>query len=140
MIEIRLSSLPVPKSNRYVRKKGGKVFKPSRIKNWEVRALWEIKQQYSGEPLEGELLMEVIFILPNHRKRDIDNMLKSLWDVLEKGGVFKNDNQIYEIRTLKVVNRGKQGTIIRIRKARRHMDSEAFGLFTPYPPEGNPQG
>jgi Endodeoxyribonuclease RusA. len=53
-IKLELSSLPVPKSNRYIRKKGGVVFKPPRVKNWEMRAVWEIKQQYQGEPLEGK--------------------------------------------------------------------------------------
>jgi len=116
MIEIFLSQVPVPKSNRYIRRKGGKVFKPPRVKNWEVRALWEIREQYSGEPLEGKLSMEVILILPNNRKRDIDNILKSLWDVLEKARVIKNDNQIYEIRTVKKVQKGQQGTIVRIKE------------------------
>ncbi|MCS7308547.1 MAG: RusA family crossover junction endodeoxyribonuclease, partial [Aquificaceae bacterium] len=41
--------LPVPKSNRYIRKRGGVVFKPPRVKNWEVRAIWEIREQYSGK-------------------------------------------------------------------------------------------
>jgi crossover junction endodeoxyribonuclease RusA len=113
-IKLELSSLPVPKSNRYIRKRGGVVFKPPRVKNWEVRAVWEIKQQYQGEPLEGKLSMEVILVLPNHRKRDIDNMLKSLWDVLEKAKVIKNDNQIYEIRTLKRIEKDVQKTIIYI--------------------------
>jgi crossover junction endodeoxyribonuclease RusA len=76
--------------------------------------VWEIKQQYQGEPLEGKLSMEVILVLPNHRKRDIDNMLKSLWDVLEKAKVIKNDNQIYEIRTLKRIEKGEQKTLIYI--------------------------
>jgi crossover junction endodeoxyribonuclease RusA len=53
-------------------------------------------------------------VLPNHRKRDIDNMLKSLWDVLEKAKVIKNDNQIYEIKTLKRVEKGAQKTLIYI--------------------------
>ena len=124
MIEIRLSSLPVPKTNRYIRKRGGKVFKPPRVKNWEVRALWEIKNQYSGKPLDGKLSMEVILILPNNRKRDIDNMLKSLWDALEKGGVINNDNQIYEVRTLKLIQKGKQETIVRIKEFE---DDKDFG-------------
>jgi len=115
-IELHLSSLPVPKSNRYIRKKGGTVFKPPRIKNWEARAIWEIKQQYSGDPLDGPLSMEVILVLPNRRKRDIDNMLKSLWDVLEKAKVIKNDNQIYEIRTIKQIEKNVQKTIIYIKR------------------------
>ncbi|ADO45613.1 Crossover junction endodeoxyribonuclease [Hydrogenobacter thermophilus TK-6] len=116
MIEIVLSQVPVPKSNRYVRRKGGKVFKPPRVKNWEVRALWEISQQYSGKPLEGKLSMDVVLVLPNNRKRDIDNMLKSLWDILERAGVIKNDHQIYEIRTIKKVIKGEQKTIVRIKE------------------------
>lgn len=107
--------LPVPKSNRYIRRKGGKVFKPPRVKNWEARALWEIREQYSGTPIEGKVSVYVELLLPNHRRRDIDNMLKSLWDVLEKGGVIKNDNQIYEVRTIKKVVKGKQGTLVCIR-------------------------
>ncbi|MDW8032814.1 MAG: RusA family crossover junction endodeoxyribonuclease [Aquificaceae bacterium] len=118
MIELRLSLLPVPKSNRYIRRRGGKVFKPPRVKNWEVRALWEIREQYSGEPLGGKLSVYVELLLPNHRRRDIDNMLKSLWDILEKGGVIKNDSQIYEIRTVKKVIKGQQGTLVCIEEFR----------------------
>jgi len=102
----------VPKSNRYIRRKGGAVFKPPRVKNWEARAIWEIRQQYEGEPLDGPLSVEIILILPNRRKRDIDNMLKSLWDVLERAKVIKNDNQIYEVRTVKKIEKGMQGTTI----------------------------
>jgi crossover junction endodeoxyribonuclease RusA len=116
VVELRLSMLPVPKSNRYIRRRGGKVFKPPRIKNWEVRALWEICQQYSGEPITGKLSIYVELILPNHRRRDIDNMLKSLWDILERGKVIKNDSQIYEVRTVKRVLKGEQGTFIRIKE------------------------
>ncbi|MFN3813776.1 MAG: RusA family crossover junction endodeoxyribonuclease [Aquificaceae bacterium] len=114
VIEIILSGIPVPKSNRYIRRKGGKVFKPPRVKNWEVRALWEIKEQYKNEPLDCKLSMDILLILPNNRKRDIDNMLKSLWDVLEKAKVIKNDNQIYEVRTIKKVIKGEKRTIIKI--------------------------
>ncbi|MCX8164520.1 MAG: RusA family crossover junction endodeoxyribonuclease, partial [Aquificaceae bacterium] len=74
--------------------------------------LWEIKEQYSGEPIEGKISIYVELLLPNHRRRDIDNMLKSLWDILEKGGVIKNDSQIYEVRTIKKITRGRQGTIV----------------------------
>ncbi|RMH08446.1 MAG: RusA family crossover junction endodeoxyribonuclease [Aquificota bacterium] len=114
MIELFLSSLPVPKSNRYVRRKGGKVFKPPRVKNWEVRALWELMNQHSGEPLEGKLSVYVELTLPNHRRRDIDNMLKSLWDILEKARVIKNDSQIYEVHTVKKVVKGVQGTRVKL--------------------------
>ena len=43
-------------------------------------------------------------------------MLKSLWDVLEKAGVLKNDNLIYEVRTVKRVIKGEQGVEIKIKE------------------------
>ena len=116
MVVLKLSQIPVPKSNRYIRKRGGGVFKPPRVRNWETRAVWEVRQQYSGDPIDRKISVDITLILPNHRKRDIDNMLKSLWDILEKGGVIKNDNLIYEVRTVKKVIKGKQGVEIRIRE------------------------
>ncbi len=116
MLVLKLSQIPVPKTNRYIRRKGGKVFKPPRVKNWEVRALWELRQQYKGDPIDKKISVDITLILPNHRKRDIDNMLKSLWDVLEKAGVIKNDNLIYEVRTVKRIEKGNQGVEIRIKE------------------------
>ncbi len=115
MLVLRLSRLPVPKTNRYVRRRGGRVFKPPRVRNWEVRALWEIKQQYSGKPINRKVAVDIVLTLPNHRRRDIDNMLKSLWDVLEKGGVIADDTLIYEVRTVKRIVRGEEGVLIKIR-------------------------
>ena len=115
-IKLFLSKLPVPKSNRYIRRKGGKVFKPPRVVNWEARAIWELREQYNGKPIDYEISVDIVLILPNRRKRDIDNMLKSLWDVLEKAGVIKNDNLIYEVRTVKKIEKGKEGVYIRIKK------------------------
>jgi len=115
-VVLYLSRLPVPKSNRYIRRKSGKVFKHPRVVNWEVRAIWELRQQYTGNPIDHEVSVEIVLTLPNRRKRDIDNMLKSLWDVLEKAGIIKNDNLIYEVHTLKKVEKGKEGVLIRIKK------------------------
>ncbi len=122
MLVLKLSQVPVPKTNRYIRRKGGKVFKPPRVKNWEVRALWELRQQYGGDPIEHRVSIDITLVLPNHRKRDIDNMLKSLWDVLEKAGILRNDNLIYEVRTVKKIIKGEQGVEIRIK---RFEESEA---------------
>nr|O67766.2 RecName: Full=Crossover junction endodeoxyribonuclease RusA; AltName: Full=Holliday junction nuclease RusA; AltName: Full=Holliday junction resolvase [Aquifex aeolicus VF5] len=114
-IELYLSKLPVPKSNRYIRPKGGKVFKPPRVTNWEARAIWELREQFKGDAIDYEISVDITLILPNRRKRDIDNMLKSLWDVMEKAGVIKNDNLIFEVHTVKKIEKGKEGVIIKIR-------------------------
>ncbi len=113
-ITLFLSSLPVPKTNRYLRKRNGQVFKPPRVSLWEIRAVWELKNQYSGKPLNKPLKVEVFFFLPDKRKRDIDNMLKTLWDILEKARIIENDNLIFETRTVKVSQNSEAGTVIRI--------------------------
>jgi crossover junction endodeoxyribonuclease RusA len=114
-IVLFLSSLPVPKTNRYIRKKNGWVFKSPRVSLWEARALWELRNQYSGEILKEPLSVEVFFFLPDGRKRDIDNMLKTLWDILEKAEIIANDDLIWETKTVKVKKSDTDGTVIVIR-------------------------
>jgi len=116
MVVLKLSQVPVPKTNRYIRRRGGRVFKSPRVKNWEVRALWELREQYRGEPIDYEVSVDITLILPNRRRRDIDNMLKSLWDILEKAGIIENDNLIYEVRTVKKIRKGEQGVEIKIKR------------------------
>ena len=117
-IVLFLSSLPVPKTNRYIRRKNGWVFKPPRVSLWEARALWELKGQYGGETLNCPLSVEVFFFLPDGRKRDIDNMLKSLWDILERAEIIANDDLIWETKTVKVKKSETDGTVIVIRPFR----------------------
>jgi len=113
-----LSTLPVPKTNRYIRRKNGQVFKPPRVSHWESRALWEIRNQYSGDGFKKPVLVEVYFFLPDGRKRDIDNMLKTLWDILEKANVIENDNLIFATKTVKVPKSETSGTVIVIKPFR----------------------
>ena len=114
-IVLFLTTLPVPKTNRYIRRKNGRVFKSPRVIHWESRALWELKKQYTGEVLKEPLSVEVYLFLPDNRKRDIDNMLKTLWDTLEKAKIIENDNLIYETKTVKVKKRKTHGTVIVIK-------------------------
>ncbi|MFP3253669.1 MAG: RusA family crossover junction endodeoxyribonuclease [Hydrogenobaculum sp.] len=114
-----ISEPPKGKANRYVRQKGGAVFKPWKVLSWETKASWEISLQLKKlkfkEPFSCKVSVEAIIFLPDKRRRDIDNMLKTLWDVLEKNDVIKNDNLIYEVNTIKHVEKGMQGIFIKIK-------------------------
>lgn len=124
-ITIFISKAPYPKSNRYIRRKGGKVFKPWKVSSWEVLASNEIRSQLKESLKENEYLfskeveVSTIIILPNKRKRDIDNMLKTLWDVLEKERIIKNDNLINKVETVKLSIKGKEGVLLKIREANK---------------------
>ena len=48
--------------------------------------------------LEGDLRVEIEVFQPDKRKRDIDNLLKSLLDSLTHAKVWKDDNQISDLR------------------------------------------
>lgn len=64
----------------------------------------------AGNPrLEGRLGMEIIAQMPDRRKRDLDNLIKSTQDALAKAGVYDDDCQIddlYISRTQMVWERG----------------------------------
>jgi crossover junction endodeoxyribonuclease RusA len=45
-------------------------------------------------PLEGRLALVADVAPPDRRRRDIDNVQKTLLDALEKGGAYRDDSQI----------------------------------------------
>jgi crossover junction endodeoxyribonuclease RusA len=53
------------------------------------------------QPLEGRLSIHVALYPPDRRKRDLDNVLKSLLDACEHAGCYENDSQIDEIRIVR---------------------------------------
>ena len=62
--------------------------------------------------LEGGLRVEIEVFPPDKRKRDIDNLLKSLLDSLTHAQVWKDDNQIADLR----IYRNKQiAGIVKVR-------------------------
>ena len=89
--------------NASYRSFGNKVYKSKILKYFQkqVEAFFENNQSF--EKLQGNLSIDITFEIKVIRKRDIDNMLKSLLDVLE-GHLFENDNQIFEIRCRKFMN------------------------------------
>lgn len=66
---------------------------------------------------EGPIRVEIEVYPPDERRRDIDNLQKSLLDALEHGGLYRDDSQIVklEIERRDCVPAGR--TLVRIRKA-----------------------
>jgi crossover junction endodeoxyribonuclease RusA len=55
-------------------------------------------------PLEGRLAVHVSLFPPDRRKRDIDNVLKSLLDACEHAGCYASDSQIDELHIVRLEN------------------------------------
>lgn len=56
-------------------------------------------------PLRGPLAMELAVYPPDHRRRDIDNLFKSILDALQHGGAYLDDSQIIDLHARKCTPR-----------------------------------
>lgn len=86
--------LPYPPTvNTYWRHVGSRtlISRKGRQYRNDVAALLAGKQI---EPMAGELSVNVLVHPPDKRRRDLDNILKSLLDSLEHGGAYNDDSQI----------------------------------------------
>ena len=106
MLEIEL---PFPPSvNHYYRRVG-----PRTLVSREGRAFRKrvcaILARLGVKPLDGPLAITIDVHPPDRRRRDIDNVQKSLLDALEHGGAYHDDSQIVRLVAEKrdVVPNGK---------------------------------
>jgi crossover junction endodeoxyribonuclease RusA len=63
-----------------------------------------------GEPLHGDLDIEMYLFPPDARKRDIDNYLKAPLDALTKAGLWGDDSQIKRL-DIKMESKDKFGRV-----------------------------
>ncbi len=89
--------LPYPPSvNSYYRHVGNKTLisregRLFRAKVVSILAIEEIKQ------MEGPIQVAICLRTPDRRRRDVDNVLKSLLDALQHGGAYEDDSQIQRL-------------------------------------------
>jgi Holliday junction resolvase RusA-like endonuclease len=110
MIELEL---PYPPSvNHYWRRvgartlisRGGRAFRD---------AVCAILAARRVRPLDGALAVSIELFPPDHRRRDVDNALKSLLDALAHGGAYHDDSQVAR---LTIQRRGVvPGGMVRVR-------------------------
>lgn len=62
-----------------------------------------------ADPMKGKLEVVIQVCMPDKRRRDIDNLLKPILDVLGQYGVYEDDSQIIDLR-IKSIG-GKKGTV-----------------------------
>ena len=60
-------------------------------------------------PIRGAIRMHIEVYPPDNRRRDLNNLQKSLWDALQKGGAYYDDSQIvkFTVERREVVQEGK---------------------------------
>ena len=89
-----LIELPWPPSvNSYYRHVGRRVLISRKGREYR-RDICAIISSLHIKTFVGDLEMIVDAYPPDNRRRDLDNIQKSLWDSLQHAGVYKDDSQI----------------------------------------------
>ena len=69
------------------------------FRRFEKEALEQIG---THKPLKGNLDIDIVFYMKGKLDTDIDNMVSSIFDVLEKAGCYENDKQITSLTATKI--------------------------------------
>jgi crossover junction endodeoxyribonuclease RusA len=80
-----------PSANRLWRNVNGRTIKSETYRNWLVMAGWDLKSQRPS-PVKGRYRMTVVAVRPDQRRRDLDNLLKPISDLLKECGVIEDDS------------------------------------------------
>lgn len=95
---------PVPKQS-FKKGAGGRGgYTPEQVKQWQdaVRIIAANAMQIQDQDCtEGPLRAELEFILPDRRRRDIDNLTKAVFDGMT-GVVFYDDDQVVALHAYKI--------------------------------------
>ncbi|GAA1453439.1 RusA family crossover junction endodeoxyribonuclease [Nesterenkonia lacusekhoensis] len=102
MIEIVIPGKPIGKGRpRFTR--SGRTYTPQDTRDHEALIAWHAKAAMNRrEPLDGPVEARFLFVLPDRRRRDIDNLIKLAADALN-GIAYHDDTQIHRIEATKHV-------------------------------------
>jgi crossover junction endodeoxyribonuclease RusA len=71
---------------------------------------------YNGKPINKPVAVEITYAFKDNRKRDLDNLTKTLLDVLEDAGILDDDKFVYKLSIEKKTKQEEEKTEIRILK------------------------
>ena len=101
MIELKLP-IPPTVNHYYVRTIRGMVIGKKGVAFRKETLLLFHTLFPSHKVFDGKLKVDIKFIPPDRRRRDVDNILKCLLDSLEKASIYKDDSQIIDLRVRKL--------------------------------------
>jgi crossover junction endodeoxyribonuclease RusA len=69
-------------------------------KAFAEQVFWLVREQKAHKNLKADLKLVIHVYVPDRRRRDIDNLSKSLFDAMQKAGVYEDDTQIKDFRMI----------------------------------------
>jgi crossover junction endodeoxyribonuclease RusA len=109
MIEL---TLPWPPSvNHYWRNVAGKTIISADGRAYRKAVADQVLIQRGAKQMAGRLAVEIVAHVPDKRRRDLDNLLKSVLDSMTHAGVWLDDSQIDDLR----ITRAGIGGMVKVR-------------------------
>ena len=117
----QVEGVPVPKQSfRYAHNKRSHA--DPRVKAWQdTVSLSAVEAMQGRPPLTGDLVVELTFFLPDHRRRDLDNLSKAVLDGCNKI-IWEDDKQIYKLVLVKLIGNWTPGVIVYVRGPEVELD------------------
>jgi len=104
-------TLPWPPTvNTYYRNVGGVMKISEKGRSYSKAVADQVMIQRAAKQFTGRLYVRIVAWPPDKRKRDLDNLFKSVLDSLTKAGVWLDDSQIDELS----IYRGNIGGMVRV--------------------------
>lgn len=101
MVAIALT-LPYPPSvNGYWRAVNGRQIISKRGREYRRAVVDAVALLPIDSPVSGSLAVTIWASMPDKRRRDLDNLLKSSLDALGHAGVYEDDSQIDDLRVVR---------------------------------------
>jgi crossover junction endodeoxyribonuclease RusA len=95
-------TLPWPPSvNHYWRRCGNRYFVSQEGRNYRDTVIGRCRENKVRYPKENKLKLSIDAFPPDRRRRDLDNVLKSLLDSLQHAKVYEDDYQIDQLSVIR---------------------------------------
>lgn len=100
------------KKNSYIPLEG-RMIKSTKVTDFNTGASWEMipqkKKQGIKEPIDEEMRVDITFYCD--RRSDLDNMVTTIFDLLQEAGVIANDRLITELHASRIKSKELQTNI-----------------------------
>jgi len=98
--------LPMPPSTNSIWRggKGGRHYLSLKYKNWRTEAGLLVNTQAKGKRIAGPFAVQIDAFRPDKRRRDIDNLIKPVLDLIAHHGVTDDDCECQSVEARWVKN------------------------------------
>lgn len=116
-------ALPFPPTvNTYYTVARGRKILSKRGREFKTLALQAMRGQLIEQGLSGRFQVLIDAYPPDRRRRDLDNIVKPIFDALTEYGLFEDDSQIDDFRVVRQPKQGWWGVNLTINAIEQALD------------------